>query len=121
LQALDCHRLHVLSGITASSAASRGDDKEHEETYVSNLRYAAERLERENITVLIEAISNRAKPGYWLSDPLKAEHIIRQVAHPNLRMLFDVFHAQIAGGDLSRRISDWASIIGHVQIAQVCS
>lgn len=104
----------------ASSAGSPAADAEHEETFVTNVRYAAERLEREGVMALIEPISNRAKPGYWLSDPVKAERIIRRVAHPNLRLQFDVFHAQIVGGDLTQRIQEWAPIIGHVQVAQVC-
>jgi len=106
-----------------STSPTSGDasDREHEDTFVTNLRYAAERLEREGVLALIEAISNRAKPGYWLSDPAKAERIVRRVDHPNLRLQFDVFHAQIVGGDLTRRIQDWAPIIGHVQVAQVCT
>jgi len=104
----------------ASSAGGPAADAEHEETFVTNVRYAAERLEREGVMALIEPISNRAKPGYWLSDPVKAERIIRRVAHPNLRLQFDVFHAQIVGGDLTQRIQEWAPIIGHVQVAQVC-
>jgi len=116
LQALDCHRLHILSGVTTNSSSSNA---KLEETYVDNLRYAAERLEREGVMTLIEAISTRAKPGYWLSDPAQAARIVQQVAHPNLRLQLDIFHAQIVGGDLTQRLKDWAPIIGHVQIAQV--
>ena len=118
LQALNCHRLHILSGLTTRSSDS---DAKLEETYVTNVRYAAERLEREGVMALIEAISIHAKPGCWLSDPARAARIVQQVAHPNLRLQFDIFHAQIVGGDLTRRLKDWAPIIGHVQIAQVCT
>jgi len=118
LQALDCHRLHILSGVIPGSSDSSA---EFEDTYKTNVRYAAERLEREGVVALIEAISCRAKPGYWLSDPAKAARIVQQVAHPNLRLQLDIFHAQIVGGDLTRRLKDWTSIIGHVQIAQVCT
>ena len=121
LQALDCHRLHILSGVTSTSANNGACDAELEETFVSNLRYAAERLEREGVMVLIEAINIRAKPDYFLPDPAKAERIVRRVAHPNVRLMFDIYHAQIVGGDLTRRIRDWAPVIGHVQIAQVCT
>jgi len=86
---------------------------------VTNLRYAAERLEREGVLTLVEAISQRAKPGYWMSDPAKAARFVQRVAHPNLRLQLDIFHAQIVGGDLTRRLKDWAPVIGHVQIAQV--
>jgi len=104
---------------SASATSKAVSDGEFEETFVTNLRYAADRLEREGVLALVEAVNARAKPGYWLSDPAKAERIVRRVNHPNLRLQFDVFHAQIVGGDLTRRIEDWAPIIGHVQIAQV--
>jgi len=117
LQALDCRRLHIFAGVTSKTSASVG---QLEETYMANLRYAADRMEREGVMVLIEALNPRAKPNYFLADPAKAECIVRRVAHPNLRLMFDIFHAQIVGGDLSQRIRDWAPIIGHVQIAQVC-
>jgi len=118
-QALDCHRLHVLSGVTSASAEN--SDAELEETFVDNLRYAAKRLEPEGVVVLIEAISSHAKPNYFLPDPAKAERIVHRVAHPNVRLMFDIYHAQFAGGNLTQRIRDWAPIISHVQIAQVCT
>jgi len=73
----------------------------------------------EGVVALIEAVNLRSKPGNWLSDPVKAERIIRRVSHPNLRMQLDLFHAQIVGGDLTQRIKEWTPIIGHIQIAQV--
>jgi len=94
-------------------------DAELEETYVSNLRYAADRLEREGVMTLVEPLNSHFHPGYWMSDPAQAHRIVRQVAHQNLKLQLDVFHAQMSGGDLSHRIKDWAADIGHVQIAQV--
>jgi len=88
---------------------------------MANLHYAAERLEQEGVMVLIEAISSGAKPNYFLPDPVKAERIVSQVAHPNVRLMFDIFHAQLAGGNLTQRMRNWAPVIGHVQIAQVCT
>ena len=35
--------------------------------YVANVQYAAERLSREGITVIIEPINNRDIPGYFLN------------------------------------------------------
>ena len=105
-----------MAGILPAGCSSTD---EIEKTYVNNVRYAAERMARDGVTVLIEPINNRTVPGYWLNDPDQAVRIVRQVGHPNLRLQLDIFHAQIAGGDLSRRIQDWLPLIGHVQIAQV--
>jgi len=110
--------LHVLAGKLPSGSNVSTD--EIEKTYSTNVRYAAERMAREGVTVLIEPINNRAVPGYWLNDPEQGARIVRQIGHPNLRLQLDIFHAQIVGGDLSRRIQDWLPLIGHIQIAQVC-
>jgi hydroxypyruvate isomerase len=117
LKLLSCKRLHILAGKTLPSSRISAADLKR--TFIENVRYAAERLEREGVMALIEAINPRSVPGYWLNDPDQAEHIVRQVAHPNLRLQFDIFHAQIIKGDLTRRIQDSLSLIGHVQIAQV--
>jgi hydroxypyruvate isomerase len=116
LKELGCRRLHILAGKLPNGDVSAA---EAEKVYIDNVRYAAERMERENVTVLIEPINNRSVPGYWLNDPERAARIVREIQHPNLRLQFDIFHAQIVGGDLTRRIQDWLPLIGHVQIAQV--
>jgi 2-dehydrotetronate isomerase len=117
MKELGCQRLHVLAGKLSSGHGLSA--AEAEKVYIDNIRYAAERMERDGVTVLIEPINNRSVPGYWLNDPEVGARIVREVQHPNLRLQFDIFHAQIVGGDLTQRIRDWLPLIGHIQIAQV--
>ena len=58
-------------------------------------------------------------PGYLLDTPSRAVDLIRDVGAANLRLQWDVYHAQLAGGHLLNAIDDWRDVIGHVQVADV--
>ena len=45
--------------------------------------------------------------------------MIEALGAANLMIKFDVYHAQIAGDDITRRIEALTPMIGHVQIAGV--
>ena len=56
-------------------------------------------------------------PGFFLSDFDEAEKILGEINAPNLRMQFDIYHAQIIHGDIARRLERQMPWIGHIQIA----
>lgn len=103
--------IHVLAG-KASGEVAR-------DTFVKNLRYAAERGQEYGVGVLIEPISRETQPDYYLTHVDQAAAIIRDVGQPNLKMLFDCYHVQLTEGDLINRIQVHLGIIGHIQIASV--
>src|SRR5581483_2934796 len=72
-----------------------------------------------NVTVLIEPINPRDRPGYFLNRVEHAADLIARIGRKNVRMQFDFYHAQIVGGDLIRRFEAHLPVIGHVQIASV--
>ncbi len=84
-----------------------------------NLARAAEQAARAGVRLLIEPINTRDRPGYFLNRVEHAADIISKVGSANLRIQFDFYHAQIAGGDLIRRFEAHLPLIGHVQIAGV--
>ena len=88
-----------------------------ERTYVANLRYAAERLAREGVTVIIEPINYYDIPGYFLNTTRQAMAVIERVGHPNLQLQLDLYHVQIMEGDLAHRIRALAGRYPHIQIA----
>jgi hydroxypyruvate isomerase len=114
-RALNCNRLHILAGKINSNTCQADMEK----CYMENLRYAANRLEKEGVVALIEPINNRSVPGYFLNHPRLAVKLIEEINHPNLRLQYDIFHAQILEGDLTRSIKEYFPHIGHIQVAQV--
>ena len=106
-------RVHIMSGI-----ADFNDSKAFK-TYVDNIRWAADFLNPLGIKALIEPINSRDMPGYFLTTPEQAAEVIHQVDRTNVKMQFDIYHAQIMGGDLISRIDRYWSLIDHIQIASV--
>ena len=92
-----------------------------ERTFVENLKTAADKAAAAGMTLLLEPINHRDKPGYFLSRVEQAASIIEQVGRANVKIMFDCYHTQIMQGDLIRRIESHLSLIGHVQIAAVPS
>lgn len=112
-KATRCRLLHAMAGLVPEGA----DRAEAQRSYIANLRYAAERLAPEGITVIIEPISTRDIPGYFLNTTTQAMTIIDHVGHPNLQLQLDLYHVQIMEGDLAHRIRSLAGRYPHIQIA----
>jgi hydroxypyruvate isomerase len=111
---LDCERVHCLSGIRPPGVS----DAVLEETYIANLRYAADRLATVGVTVMIEPINSRIDmPGYWLDDVEKGFRLLRVVDRNNVKLQYDIYHAQIIAGDLARTLEANIDQIGHIQVA----
>lgn len=110
--AVRAQRLHVMAGLAEPNAAN-------EAIYLNNLRYAADRMSETGLELLIEPISPRAIPGYFLSTTAQAVSLIDKVAHPAVRLQFDIYHHQITCGDVIYSLSQYRDLIGHIQIAGV--
>lgn len=111
---LDCQRLHCLSGLRPLGV----NEALLEETYIANLRHAADRLATIGATLLIEPINSRIDmPGYWLDDVDKGFRLLRTVDRDNVKLQYDIYHAQIIAGDLARTLEANLPQIGHIQIA----
>jgi hydroxypyruvate isomerase len=97
--------------------AGNAAGKSAQATYVDNLRWAAERAPEQ--TFVIEPINTRDMPAYFLNRSDQAVAIMEAVGAPNLKLQFDIYHAQIMEGDLTRRLERLIGHIGHIQIAGV--
>lgn len=108
-EALDAGAVHVMAGFAEGTAAH--------DTFVDNLRYAC--AKGAGRTILIEPLNRHDAPGYFLSTTDQAQEIIKAVAAPNLRLMFDCYHVGRTEGDLITRLKALLPIIGHVQFAAV--
>jgi hydroxypyruvate isomerase len=111
---LDCRRLHCMAGLRPAGYS----EAELEETYVANLRHAADRLATIGATVTIEPINSRIDmPGYWLDDIAKGFRLLAAVDRSNVKLQYDIYHAQVIAGDLARTLEANIDRIGHIQVA----
>ena len=110
--ALGAQAVHVMAGIAPAQPDAFL-------TYLGNLRYACKRAKPYNITILIEPLNAIDNPGYYLNNMTDAAGVIDAVDRPNMKLMFDCYHAQITEGDVLGILPDLMPIIGHVQFASV--
>ncbi len=108
--------IHCLSGQVPPHQQADG-----EKVFAANIAYAADLAGERGLTILLEPINRRDRPGYVLHRVEQAAAVIDQVGRPNVRIQFDFYHVQIEGGDLMTRFAHHQSVIGHVQISAVPS
>ena len=112
-KALGCPQVNCLAGI----APERVDRAALENQFVENLAYAAEKLEKSAIRLLIEPINTRDIPGFFLTTSAQAMAIIERVGSNNLFLQYDIYHMQIMEGDLARTMEANLDRIAHIQLA----
>jgi hydroxypyruvate isomerase len=112
-QALSCTQVNCLAGIAPPNVAT---DKVRE-TFVGNLRFAAEKLESAGIRLLIEPINTRDIPGFYLNRTQQAIDVIAAVGSTNLWLQYDIYHMQIMEGDLAPTLQKHQAKIAHIQLA----
>jgi hydroxypyruvate isomerase len=103
--------IHAMAGQTEAAEAHG--------IFCAALDYAAGLAQPAGITIVIEPLNRYDAPGYFLKTAEQAAEIIAEVGRDNLKILFDCYHNQIMGGDLTRRIERFMPLIGHMQIAGV--
>ncbi len=111
--ALGCKQLNCLAGITPKAAS----EERVAQTFVENLKYAAEQLKQAGIKLLIEPINTRDIPGFYLTHTRQAIRILDLVASDNLFLQYDIYHMQIMEGDLAQTIAAHIEHIAHMQLA----
>ncbi|MDB5778724.1 MAG: Hydroxypyruvate isomerase [Polaromonas sp.] len=114
-QALDCPRIHVMAGVLPCGVPREAAQA----VYARNLRLAAAQAAAVGVDVLIEPINNRDIPGYFLNRQDQAHAIVDEVGAENLKVQMDLYHCQVAEGDLAMKLRHYMPTgrIGHLQIA----
>ena len=115
--AFDIKKIHVTAGVLTADH----DKAQAIRTYVQNIKSIAPDAHKHGITLLLEPINSRDKPGYLVADSDTVVSLIEEINEPNVKLLFDVYHIQVMEGDLITRLRKYAPYIGHVQIAAVPS
>ena len=111
--ALNCKQINCLAGIVPEGVSN----EQAEQTFVDNLKFAAEALADQNIRLLIEPINYYDIPGFFLNYTRYANQIIDQVGSDNLFIQYDIYHAQRMEGELAQTIANNLNRISHIQLA----
>lgn len=74
--------------------------------------------EEKGVTLCLENLNSRVDHRGYQGDRVDyCIDIIKKVGSPRLKLLFDIYHAQIMDGDIIRRLRQHKDYIGHVHTA----
>jgi hydroxypyruvate isomerase len=110
---LDCSLVHLMAGIqprevTYDTAAG---------VYGANLAWAAELAASAGVRLALEAINQRDVPGFFLRTQEQGVSAIEAVGRERAGLQFDIYHCQVAQGDVTRRMATLMPFIAHMQLA----
>jgi len=115
-QRLGCSKLITCTGNTLPSVPVEAQRK----AVVDNLKAASEVAADAGMTLVVEALNSLVDhEGYFLDSPDDAASIVREVDHPNVKYLYDVYHMQIMRGNVIATIERDIDVIGHFHSAGV--
>ncbi len=113
---LDCKKLITCTGNFVEGRESRDQTR----SIIDTLSEAARLLEKEEITLMVEPLNSFVDhPGYFLDSFKEAARIVKQIDHPNIRLLYDIYHMQIMEGNILSTIEKNLDLISHFHAAGV--
>ena len=88
-----------------------------EETFIANLRFAAEKLAEAGVLLIAEPINFHDMPGFFLNTSRQAIAIFDEVGSDNLKLQYDIYPMQRMEGELAATIERLMPRIAHFQVA----
>ena len=83
---------------------------------VESMRAVAEHAEQVGVTLAVECL-NRFET-YLLNCHADAARFAREVNHPNCRVMYDTFHANIEEKNIAEAVKSCADVLAHVHISE---
>ena len=120
MQRLDCPAVIIMSGNVVPGMPR---ETQHQ-SCIEGLKRAAGLVEGKQINgqpvrLLLENIDPEENPKYYLTSVAEGFEVIRAVNHPQVKLLYDFFHEQIAEGNLIEKLKKNIDYTGLVHIADV--
>lgn len=120
MEALSCPAMIVLSGNVVPGLSH---EAQHQ-ACIETLKRAADlvqgrQIDGRPVRLLIECIDPEENPKYFLQSAAEAIEIVRAVNHPQVRFLYDLFHEQIAEGNLTEKLQKHIDVIDLIHVADV--
>ena len=86
---------------------------------IENLRRAAELAAAHQVQIVVEPIDPLENPHIYLTSVSEAFDIVRAVSSPHVKVLYDFYHEQRAGGNLIEKLEKNIDLVGLVHVADV--
>lgn len=92
--------------------------EEQHASIVAALREAKPILEDSGVTIMIEPLNTLVNhPGYYLWSAVEGFDIIREVDHPLVKVVYDIYHQQVMEGNIIPNVTQNLDCIAHLHSA----
>jgi hydroxypyruvate isomerase len=123
-QRLHCHNVMMLTDVLnrdGSAAPTRPLSKEAKiASIVAGLSELAGWARDANITLLLEPLNTVLDHrGCFLDSSELGINIVKQVNHPNVQLLYDIYHLSMMGEDVLTQIEKHRAHIGYIHVADM--
>jgi len=120
METLGCPAMIVLSGNVVPGLSR----EEQHQSCIDSLKKAAalvdgKQIDGQPVRLLLECIDPEENPEYFLQRAAEGMEIVRAVNHPQVQFLYDLFHEQIAAGNLMAKLEKNIDIVGLIHVADV--
>ncbi|MDR1827942.1 MAG: hydroxypyruvate isomerase family protein [Methylobacteriaceae bacterium] len=112
---LECKTVHVMAGNIVPLVLR----ERQRAVFLANLARAADMAAAKGVTIVLEPINHRNMPLYFLERQDEGQAIVAELGRENVAVQFDIYHCQVAEGDVATRLRRDLPHIGHIQIAGV--
>ena len=100
--------------ITFSGNRGGMPDAEGADTCVAFLNRVKAQAEDKGVTICMEYLNSKVNHKDYMFDHFAwGVEVMKRVNSPRVKILFDIYHAQIMDGDIARNIRDDIQWIGH--------
>jgi hydroxypyruvate isomerase len=100
--------------ITFSGNRAGMDDRVGADNCVAFLNRVKAQAEDKGVTICMEYLNSKVNHKDYMFDHIAwGVDVVRRVNSPRVKILYDIYHAQIMDGDIVRNIRDHFSLIAH--------
>ena len=112
-EALGCRQANCLSGVCPPGLAP----DEAWSALSANIAFAADELGERGVRLLVEPLNTVDQPRFVLNRLALADRLLDELAHPNLALQFDIYHAVVNGEEWHAALLSRLPLIGHIQFS----
>jgi len=105
-------------GLTSGLSPAGGGAAAQYASLTEGVKRAADLVAAANLMLLVEPLNSLVDhPGCFLTSCVEGLKLVREINHPHVRLLFDVYHEQVMRGNIIRTLTEAAPLVGLIHIA----
>jgi hydroxypyruvate isomerase len=121
-RAVEIHKIigNECATVTSGLGVQHLSQEQQTKNCIEALKRAGEIVEKTKMILVLEPLNVRVDhAGYFVVFSDHGREIIQAVNHPNVRLLFDIYHQQISEGNVINHIRKHWDWIGYFQVGDV--